>query len=264
MSTVAYDTTKQEAKEFAKMFKSAVCSGIVGDKAHAYRGSYHIGRRWCPNGHYSVIRADDKTGPDDGAAAIDMSMNKADMVTFTKRVRAVWLDKTDPRRKYFNAVNGWLGSGDAIRMDFVSGKKSYATPDHKWHGHVEGRRKWIKSKTAADARLSVYRGESKAAYLKSIGVETTPAAPSTGSSAPVTPKAPPYPGSLLKRGSSGAAVKTWQARLVARGYKSVGKADGAFGPNTEKATKTFQKACKISADGIVGPKTWPLAWTKPL
>lgn len=256
MSTTCDPLAKWEAKEFEKCFSSAVCSGIIGDARHAARGGYHIGRKWNPRGNYSIVRTDDTSGPDDCSSAIDMSMNKADMVLFTKRVLAVWKDKTDPRRKFFNAVNGWLGTGDAIRLDFVSGKKSRATSDHKWHGHCEGRRKWIRSKAAAEGRLSVYRGESKADYLKRIGVEPLPAGTTQ-------PKVPEFPG-VLKRGSTGAGVGTWQKQLLRRGYKGVGKADESFGPKCEKATRNFQKACKLTSDGIVGPKTWPVAWTKPL
>jgi len=34
------------------------------------------------------------------------------------------------------------------------------------------------------------------------------------------------------------------------------KADGAFGPNTDKRTKEFQKENRLKADGIIGPNTW--------
>ena len=59
---------------------------------------------------------------------------------------------------------------------------------------------------------------------------------------------------LLERGDSGAKVTDLQKRLNALGYDA-GKADGDFGPNTEKAVKAFQKAAKLSVDGIAGPNT---------
>lgn len=63
-------------------------------------------------------------------------------------------------------------------------------------------------------------------------------------------------GSILKRGSSGEAVKKLQEMLIACGY-SVGPdgADGDFGAKTESAVKLFQKNYGLSADGQYGPLT---------
>ena len=64
----------------------------------------------------------------------------------------------------------------------------------------------------------------------------------------------------LRRGSKGEQVKTIQRILYIRGWKDGnGKAlkiDGSFGPATEYAVKSFQKGKNITADGIVGEKTW--------
>ena len=66
---------------------------------------------------------------------------------------------------------------------------------------------------------------------------------------------------ILKKGSSGAAVKTLQRLLRELKYvNSDGKTyitvDGSFGSNTEAAVKRYQKNAGISVDGIVGAKTW--------
>lgn len=71
---------------------------------------------------------------------------------------------------------------------------------------------------------------------------------SLGASAPMT-----YP--TLKRGSRGEHVLAWQKMLNLNGYFS-GAEDGIFGPNTEHAVKQWQTAHKLTADGIIGPKTW--------
>lgn len=60
----------------------------------------------------------------------------------------------------------------------------------------------------------------------------------------------------LKKGSKGESVKTLQTALGI-------KADGDFGPGTEKAVKEFQKKNSLTADGIVGPKTWELLLNQP-
>ncbi len=74
--------------------------------------------------------------------------------------------------------------------------------------------------------------------------------------AAATPKPPSTPASTptLKQGASGAAVKNLQTRLRAHGYNV--SVDGAFGPATASAVKQFQSSKGLTADGIVGPKTW--------
>ena len=56
----------------------------------------------------------------------------------------------------------------------------------------------------------------------------------------------------IKKGSKGKAVKIWQVIL---GYTGT-KIDGVFGSGTEADTIKLQKALGLTADGIVGPKSW--------
>lgn len=60
---------------------------------------------------------------------------------------------------------------------------------------------------------------------------------------------------LLKKGSTGEAVKQLQQALKDLGY-DVGAVDGQFGAKTEHAVKAFQHDRGIAADGIVGEITW--------
>ena len=60
---------------------------------------------------------------------------------------------------------------------------------------------------------------------------------------------------VLRRGMTGADVRTLQAALNAGGF-DCGAADGAFGAATETALKKFQTAYKLGADGIAGKGTW--------
>jgi peptidoglycan hydrolase-like protein with peptidoglycan-binding domain len=55
--------------------------------------------------------------------------------------------------------------------------------------------------------------------------------------------------SILKRGLSGEPVKILQAKLGVT-------ADGAFGPGTETALKTYQQQHGLKVDGIAGPDTF--------
>lgn len=62
---------------------------------------------------------------------------------------------------------------------------------------------------------------------------------------------------VLRRGMSGADVKTLQAALIAYGYScGAAGADGDFGSGTEAALKKFQTKYGLGADGIAGKGTW--------
>ncbi len=50
-------------------------------------------------------------------------------------------------------------------------------------------------------------------------------------------------------------VRVVQRALEKKGY-FMEDVDGIFGPKTEQAVTVFQQAVRLTADGIVGPKTW--------
>lgn len=62
-----------------------------------------------------------------------------------------------------------------------------------------------------------------------------------------------YP--LVKSGSRGVYVMILQDALIYKGYLR-GTLDGLFGPATRTAVINFQRAKRLSADGIVGCNTW--------
>lgn len=271
MSTLAYGTMKRLCNGIENMYSSAVSSGIIGDQAHRKRGGYHLSREDNPAGNFSIIRPDDQAGngPNDAAAGFDISMSRRDMVLATARLRALWANPKDPRRKYLNAFNGWTGTGDATRFDMVARTARYASPDHKWHIHGEIRRRYVQSGSMVLAVLSALRGDTVAVYLAGLGIKPDPvpaAKPGKRGPRPAAPVPPRYPGRVLKAGNRkpDPAVKLWQQRMIARGWRSAGVADGMFGPKTVSIVKRFQKDCKVPADGEIGPKTWPLPWTRPL
>lgn len=66
-----------------------------------------------------------------------------------------------------------------------------------------------------------------------------------------------------QRHNSGVAdVRTWQARMVARGW--VLSVDQQYGPASERVCRQFQAEKRITVDGLVGPNTWSAAWTSPV
>ncbi len=70
-----------------------------------------------------------------------------------------------------------------------------------------------------------------------------------------------YPGSPLRRGSSGRDVRTIQQQLnrIRVNYPAIpaiNQVDGIFGSETENAVRAFQRIFDLTADGVVGKKTW--------
>jgi peptidoglycan hydrolase-like protein with peptidoglycan-binding domain len=65
---------------------------------------------------------------------------------------------------------------------------------------------------------------------------------------------------LLARGSTGSTVTALQNALLRYGgpgsTTDPGGIDGNFGPKTEAAVKTYQGQRGVTADGIVGDRTW--------
>lgn len=57
-------------------------------------------------------------------------------------------------------------------------------------------------------------------------------------------------------------LRTWQKRMQKRGWTI--KADGLYGPKTEKVTKQFQAEKGLSRDGLIGIDTWDAAWEEPV
>ena len=70
-----------------------------------------------------------------------------------------------------------------------------------------------------------------------------------------------YPGTPLRRGSSGPNVVVIQTALnrIAQNYPAIPKVpavDGIFGSRTESSIIAFQQIFGLTPDGIVGPGTW--------
>lgn len=89
-----------------------------------------------------------------------------------------------------------------------------------------------------------------AAYAVNPVVATAPVAPVVVT----TPASRP----TIQSGSSGADVKAWQT-ILNQSYGGIA-IDGQFGPATKTSTMQWQVAHGLTADGIVGPKTWAAAY----
>lgn len=159
--------------------RSAVMAGIVPDQRHLQGGGYHVClshlRLHDRFGDYSSSRTLDrppkvsKVG-EGYCCAYDIGMARADMIRTHGSVRAVWLDRSDPRRRFVNAINCWDGAGDATRYNFQLNTQGWATPDHRTHVHGDAPRCYMdpghpEHEKAARAHASILIGESRAAWV---------------------------------------------------------------------------------------------------
>ena len=107
------------------------------------------------------------------------------------------------------------------------------------------------------ALLEAAVGQTPSTHPDPVPDGTPPAPPDAD---PGTP--PPYPGQPLAEGSTGEAVRTWQAQLQRRGWTI--DVDGAYGPASAEVCRAFQQEKNLDVDGKVGPKTWEATWSAPI
>jgi peptidoglycan hydrolase-like protein with peptidoglycan-binding domain len=79
--------------------------------------------------------------------------------------------------------------------------------------------------------------------------------------APIRGISSSYPGTALRRGSSGPNVVVIQVELnrISQNYPAIPKlnpVDGIFGSRTEAAVRKFQEIFGLDVDGVVGKATW--------
>lgn len=79
--------------------------------------------------------------------------------------------------------------------------------------------------------------------------------------APVRGIVSSYPGTPLRRGTTGPSVVTVQVMLnrISQSYPAIPKVpsvDGIFGARTESSVRKFQEVFNLNVDGVVGPATW--------
>ncbi len=271
MTTLATPMLQQFSDLWEQLFPTAVPSGIVGDAAHALRGGYHISIEDQPSSNYSVIRLDDKAPPGtwsrEASAAVDMSLALPDMKTVDSRVDLLFMSRLDPRRVFLNAVNCWDGNDSPGRFDMVSNTISTASDDHKWHVHLEFRRRYANDLNAMSAVLSVLKGETPKQWLDAGGVAIKPP--------PYTPLLRrPWPrymkagyffglvnGPTPSRGGfytyEQPDVRAIQRRVTALGFHA--EEDGKFGLATRAAVSSWQRAKYKSTTSRYG-EVWGDDW----
>lgn len=129
--------------------------GIVGDTRHVAGGGYHISRDDLRNhgqsSDYSIQAPADRRGPGNYAAAIDISLNPAEMVTVSKRLRAAmeghdYDDRIEPLREFIGTVDNRNVCGynryQTVYPNGDTGRRTgwypsgYSEASHLWHVHL--------------------------------------------------------------------------------------------------------------------------------
>ena len=169
MTTVAPPELLNVAREIEKIWPSAVFSGIVGDTAHQKRTSKHNSIEDNPAGSWAVTGKNDAAPPGTWsrrhAVALDISLSRNEQNRVHNHHKTVFNDKTDPRREYLAAFNGWDGQGNPGRYNLVNSTIAVTDDTHKWHEHDEGFYRYALDPRFPHAILSIYKLETRAQYL---------------------------------------------------------------------------------------------------
>jgi hypothetical protein len=221
--------------------------------------------------NYSIRDAINRSGPGwNAASALDwtfpnaQSGNYSSIKVFTLRLWNAAHNAADPRLDM--GLFEFFGQMDDDRTveGYNEYKEANETSDssHLWHLHLSFIRSKVGDMWAMWAIYTVLAGWSVAKWKASL-----PEAPKPPVTPPVKPSAIPVhkPGSRVIRyttspyttGTDVLYVQTFIGRWRdANGNWIAITRDGTFNRNTHFAVVWYQKMRGLTADGIVGPKTW--------
>lgn len=143
---------------------------------------------------------------------------------------AAWIKKDANRKKLARLY------ADIIRSEFPNGGKIGLSLGHKY-----------KTSNPSDRGVDVYGGGTEAQYAERVLVLT---ARELGRTLTASPKPVMATRKVIARGAYNSWVGKIQRRLAERGFYH-GRVDNDFGPMTEAAVRTFQRAKHLNADGKV-------------
>ena len=109
--------------------------------------------------------------------------------------------------------------------------------------------------TAAAAALAL--GSASPAVVQPV--PTVTAAPAVTPAPAVTGSTPARPTGTLRPGDRGSGVVSLQTRLKQLGYYN-GALDGIYGSGTTAAVTAFQRASRLTADGVAGSRTYAVLY----
>lgn len=170
--------------------------------------------------------------------------------------------------RWFRDMGLWTGTG---RGRFYPGDLAFfqfdSDPETDHVGLIIETRQssviTIEGNTSASNRGSqnngggVYKRERALSLILGVG------RPQYSSPPPPAPKQPPWPGRYITLASpymKGNDVKQIQSKMISFGSKIT--ADGTFGPRSSDSVRWWQHAFGLRADGVVGPETWRVFFSK--
>lgn len=59
-------------------------------------------------------------------------------------------------------------------------------------------------------------------------------------------------------------IRTWQRKMLLRGWRGIGKDDGIFGDKCGDVAEQFQEEKGLTVDRKVGARTWAATWNAPI
>lgn len=179
----------------------------------------------------------------DAAFSFDFNAGAIHTATWVKSWKRGALDRVPAEimnwRKPAEIIDRRKGERDMWTKGIYPGK-----PTAVWGTNGRGKVDYSKvlRVISADDMADMFRA------LKGAGpVEPIPA--------PVPAPAVPLPAVILRQSARGKDVRTLQEALNRKGFNA-GAVDGIFGRATTAAVRAFQRANGLTADGVVGPKTW--------
>lgn len=201
---------------------------VIGDVQlggiHAAKPGYHDTRAANAAGDYSVVKAADKRGPSDKAAAIDITYPEAHSGRYARiqrdTKRLMDAAKARDSRAYrngvpvFREVIGNVG-GAAKAYDLYSRSMSQRDDSHLWHIHISVTRQFVGEWNVLKGIVSILGGRGS----DLIG---------------------------LRKGDSGQEVEALQSCLDHAGFPV--KVDGEFGPKTAAQLLACRKSMGSDAE----------------
>lgn len=216
-------------------------------RAHAFQvsrniQSQHMGQGWGDSGqHFTVSRGGVIMEARHGSLAKvqgrksfirGIHARSANAYSIGIENEGLYTDTLPPKAQYDALVSlvAWLCWSYGLKADAIDG--------HRDHVQTECPGKMFY------AKLSQLRAD----VAKRLGGQTPPPP-----KPPVDPQEP-VKWVVLRERSTGDKVRVLQHLLRAKGARV--DLDGSFGPATKAAVEAFQRSARLTADGVVGAKTW--------